>query len=93
MDACFNAFDKNLFVNDVVNVGGNQEITILELAKTIIKATGSSSEIQHLPPLPEGDMTRRLPDVSKMDALLQRPRKPLAEGIETILKNIRFIRE
>jgi UDP-glucuronate decarboxylase len=93
VDACFNAFDKNLFVNDVVNVGGNQEITILELAKTIIKATGSSSEIQHLPPLPEGDMTRRLPDVSKMDALLQRPRKPLAEGIETILKNTRFIRE
>jgi UDP-glucose 4-epimerase len=92
VDACFNAFDKNLFVNDVVNVGGNQEITILELAKTIIKATGSSSEIQHLPPLPEGDMTRRLPDVSKMDALLQRPRKPLAEGIETILKNTRFIR-
>ncbi len=93
VDACFNAFDNNLFVNDVVNVGGNQEITILELAKTIIKATGSSSEIQHLPPLPEGDMTRRLPDVSKMDALLQRPRKPLAEGIETILKNTRFIRE
>jgi UDP-glucuronate decarboxylase len=92
VDACFNAFSKNLFVNDVVNVGGNQEITILELAKTIIEATKSSSSIEHLPPLPEGDMTRRLPDVAKMDALLQRSRKPLLEGIETILKNTRFIR-
>ncbi len=50
IDACYQAFITNTYINDVVNVGGNTEITILELAKTILSITGSSSEMQHLPP-------------------------------------------
>ena len=53
-------------MNDVINIGGAQEITILELAKLIISKTNSKSKIIHLPPLPEGDMSRRMPDNSKM---------------------------
>jgi len=91
IDASYQAFITNTYINDVVNVGGNTEITILELAKTILSITGSSSEIRHLPPLEEGDMTRRLPDTTKMDALLNRPRLSLEEGIRRVLENPRYL--
>jgi len=91
VEACFNSIKNESFINDVINVGGNQEITILELAQTIINVTGSSSKIEYLPALPEGDMTRRLPDVSKMNQLLQRDKLSLEEGIRKILENSHFI--
>lgn len=91
IDASYQAFITNTYINDVVNVGGNTEITILELAKTILSITGSSSEIRHLPPLEEGDMTRRLPDTTKMDALLNRPRLSLEEGIRRVLENPHYL--
>lgn len=89
--ATTNAFNKNMFVNDVVNIGSDKEITILELAKTIIKLTGSQSEIVHLPPLPEGDMTRRQPDTTKMNQLLQHSTLSLENGLKKILNDTRFI--
>ena len=89
--ATTNAFYKNKFVNDVVNIGSDIEMTILDLAKTIIKLSGSKSKIVHLPPLPEGDMTRRMPDATKMKQLLERPFIPLEEGIKKVLANTQFI--
>ncbi len=90
IDACYAAFEKDMFINDVVNVGGNIEVTIKELAEVIIDVTKSSSTLKHLPPLPEGDMTRRLPDTTKMDQLLQRPRIKLHEGLKTLLESKSF---
>lgn len=83
--ACINALEKNLFVNDVVNIGNDATVTILELAQLIIKLTGSSSKIVHLPPLPEGDMTRRQPEITNMKQLLGRDFLPLEDGIREIL--------
>lgn len=91
VDACYRAFKEKLFVNDVVNIGGNIEMPILELAHLVKELTGSQSEIRHLAPLKEGDMTRRLPDVRKMHELLQREPLPLKEGIQRILADTRFI--
>lgn len=89
VDACYQAFVENRYVNDVVNIGGDEEIPIKELAQKIIKITGSSSSIIHLPPLAEGDMSRRLPDVSKMNELLKRPRITLEEGIKRIVNEMK----
>ncbi len=86
VDACINAMENDLFVNDVVNIGNDKAITVLELAKTIIKVTGSASKIVHLPPLPDGDMTRRQPDIANMMSLLKRELTPLEEGLSRILK-------
>ncbi|MCG9911434.1 MAG: NAD-dependent epimerase/dehydratase family protein [Flavobacteriales bacterium] len=91
VDACYRAFKEKLFVNDVVNIGGNVEIPILELARVVKKLTGSESEIKHLPALKEGDMTRRLPDTTKMRELLQREPLPLEEGIKIVLSDTRYI--
>lgn len=91
IDACVNAFRKNLVLNDVVNIGSDKEITVIDLAKLIIELTGSKSRIVHLPPLEEGDMTRRMPDISLMRQLLGREPLPLRDGLQRILKDPRFI--
>lgn len=85
--ACINAMEKNMFVNDVVNIGNDDTVTILDLAKAIIQLTGSSSKIVHLPPLPEGDMTRRQPDILNMKKLLGREFISLQDGLNVILKS------
>lgn len=85
IDTCLKAMKDNLVVNDVMNVGGENEIKIIDLARTIIKLTGSRSKIVHLPPLKEGDMVRRCPDISKMKKIINRDLLPLEEGIQRLL--------
>ncbi len=87
IDACIKALKNGIFINDVVNIGNDIELTILHLAKTIIQITGSSSPIVHLPALKEGDMTRRNPDIGKMKQLLQRELTPIEEGIKYIIQS------
>jgi UDP-glucose 4-epimerase len=85
LEATMNCLLKNMFIDDVVNIGNDQELSVLELAGTIKSITGSKSEIVHLPPLAEGDMTRRQPDIGKMRQLLNRPHTSLEEGIKKII--------
>ncbi|MBN2776627.1 MAG: NAD-dependent epimerase/dehydratase family protein [Bacteroidales bacterium] len=77
---------RDLFINDVVNIGNSIETPIIELAKQIIKITGSNSKIINLPPLDDGDMTRRLPDNKEMVSVLDRPLISLEKGINLILE-------
>lgn len=91
IDACVSAFYNDLYVNDVVNIGGNVEMPILELAKVVIRVTGSESKVIHLPALEEGDMTRRLPDTSKMQELLKREVTPFEEGLKHVIQQGQFI--
>jgi len=85
LDATVNAFMKGECINDVANIGNDVEITILELAKKIVKVSKSKSKIIHLPPLPKGDMPRRKPDVKKMKKLLGKKMITLEEGIKKII--------
>ena len=81
LDVTERILDDSLCNNEVINIGSNLEITILELAELIIKLTGSSSKIKLLPPLKDGDMKRRKPDNSKMLNILGRDLISLEEGI------------
>lgn len=89
LDACVKAMESDLIVNDVANIGNGDIVTIMELAETIIRLTNSQSKIIYLPPLEEGDMTRRQPDIAKMSQLLGRSFTPLEKGIQIILNNLR----
>lgn len=91
IEATTTAFYKNLIVNDVANIGGDIETTILELAQTIIRLTKSKSKIIYLPSLEEGDMTRRKPDTTKMKQLLHREPILLEEGLKKLLENTKYI--
>src|SRR4051812_22691365 len=91
LDATTNAFYNNLVVNDVANIGTDNEMSMLELANTIIKVTNSKSSIIHLPSLKEGDMSRRRPDVTKMRLLLQRDFTSLEQGLLQIINDHHFV--
>ena len=84
VEACMAVHREGACENDVINIGSDVETTILELARTVIRVVGSASAIEHLPPLAEGDMSRRCPDVGKMNRLLRRPLLPLEEGIRRL---------
>lgn len=53
----------------------------------MLRLTGSASTIEFMPPLAEGDMTRRCPDISKMRQLLDRPPVPLEDGIRRLVEH------
>ena len=65
-----------------VNIGTPAEFTILELARTVIRMTGSPSRIVHRP-LPQDDPVQRRPDIAlAREKLGWEPRVPLVEGLE-----------
>lgn len=86
VEACYRIFEDDIFINDVINIGGSDEVTMLDLAKVIIEKTDSKSKIIHLPPLKAGDMTRRKPENTPMIKILNRPLLSIEQGIEKILK-------
>ena len=91
VDSCVKALYENKVVNDVINIGGAKIMKVIDLANLIIEMTNSSSKIVKLPPLKEGDMTRRQPDNSKMLELLGRDLIPIREGIEKMLSDKKFV--
>jgi UDP-glucose 4-epimerase len=67
--------DSDKAIGQVFNVGNNQQITIMELAKKVIELTGSTSSIEKIAyekAYPQGfeDMQRRVPDISKIKQVL-----------------------
>jgi UDP-glucose 4-epimerase len=81
-------------INEVYNVGGTGEITIKELADTVIKETKSQSSIEYIPyekayaPGFE-DMQRRVPDISKIKQDLNwAPKKNLSQIIADVAAHI-----
>ncbi|WP_448697814.1 NAD-dependent epimerase/dehydratase family protein [Mucilaginibacter sp. AW1-3] len=86
IEATTRIFEEELYLNEVVNIGNADEVSVLQLAQTVIKLTESSSHILHLDPLEEGDMTRRQPDNSKMLKILNRNLLTIEEGINKILE-------
>jgi len=85
IDTCIKAMDADNCKNEVLNVGSDVEMSILDLAKQLIVITNSKSKIIHVPALEEGDMTRRCPDTSKMRALLGKELISLEVGIKKLI--------
>ena len=86
IDATINALSHSEYANQTINIGNDKEVTILELASLIIKLTQSKSKIIHLPPLKEGDMTRRKPDITIMKKVLGRELLSLEEGLKKVIE-------
>ena len=84
MDVVEEILNNGLVPNEVLNIGNDIEISVLELAKKIINICGSKSKIIHLPALEEGDMTRRLPDISRMKNILGKELTTIDNGIRIL---------
>jgi UDP-glucuronate decarboxylase len=73
-----------------INIGNPREFTILELAETVVKLTGTRSRIV-FKPLPSDDPRQRQPDIALARAKLGwQPKTELAEGLE---RTIRYFRQ
>ena len=76
-------------VNDPVNIGNPQELTIEQIARQIITMTGSTSQIVYKP-LPEDDPKVRKPDITRARTLLGwEPKVSLEEGLDNTIEYFR----
>jgi UDP-glucose 4-epimerase len=79
------------FKNELFNVGNDEPITINKLAKKVIKISGSSSKIVHIPyekvfSKNHGDIQKRIPDITKLREKTNfRPKKNLDDIIKDML--------
>jgi len=75
--------------NDPINIGNPHEMTIAEIATTIIRMTGSKSTLVNRP-LPEDDPKQRRPDITRARTLLGwEPKVGLEEGLTKTLDYFR----
>src|SRR3954454_23515970 len=75
--------------SDPVNIGNPREMTIKEIAETIIQMTGSTSRLVNQP-LPTDDPKQRRPDITRARTLLKwEPKVQLEEGL---VKTIEYFR-
>jgi UDP-glucose 4-epimerase len=95
IDALVKLANEPRAIGEVFNIGNTGEVTIGELATRVKTLTGSQSDIQ-LIPYDEAyeagfeDMPRRVPDISKLCALIGfRPKLELDEIIRTVIEHIR----
>src|SRR6476646_5432536 len=76
--------------NEPVNIGNPHEVTIEEIARTIIKLVGSTSQIVRRP-LPVDDPKQRRPDITRARTLLGwEPKDGLEEGL---LKTVDYFKK
>jgi dTDP-glucose 4,6-dehydratase len=74
-----------------INLGNPQEVTVLELAETIIRLTGSKSGIEHRE-LPVDDPKQRRPDITRARELLGwQPEVTLEDGLGRTLEYFRSV--
>ena len=81
-------------VGQVINIGNDEEMSILQLARLVIEMTGTKSDIRFVPyneaygPGFE-DTFRRVPSLAKLEALLgYRPRTPLRDVLAMVAEEM-----
>ncbi|PYT04404.1 MAG: nucleoside-diphosphate sugar epimerase [Acidobacteria bacterium] len=90
--ALIKLMERDEAVGEVFNIGSNEEVSIMELARRVRELTGSNSEIVTVPydeAYEEGfeDMPRRVPDISKVGALTGfRPTVTLDQILQSVIE-------
>ncbi|MFI7706004.1 NAD-dependent epimerase/dehydratase family protein [Nonomuraea sp. NPDC049480] len=95
VDGLVRLLDNDAAVGQTLNIGAADEVSIIELAKLIVEHTGSTSGIELIPyheAYQQGfeDMTRRVPDTTKIRKLTGwAPRRTLDEILTDIVQEAR----
>ncbi len=77
---------------EVVNIGAEEEYTVLEYAKIVKSLVGIDVEIVFSEALPEDDPKKRRPDITKAREVLQwEPKVSLEEGIKKTIEYLKQI--
>lgn len=76
-----NAAD-NFAPGETVNIGGDEYVSVLEMAEQLVEITGAHPYLINRLPLDKHNVTSKKPDISKAKALLHHtPRTRLAQGL------------
>ncbi len=76
---------------EIINIGSDEEHSVLEFANMVKKLTGSQSKIVFSEEMPKDDPVKRKPDISKAKEILDwEPKMSLEEGLQ---KTIEYLRE
>jgi len=93
IDGIIAMMKSNKDITGPINLGNSNEMTILELAQTVIQTTNSNSKII-FKPLPKDDPTKRKPDISLAKELLNwKPKIILKKGLKQYIKLIQRQKE
>ncbi len=85
VEGIYRALFEEKAEGEVLNLGNEDEISVLELAHTVMEVVGKECEIAFRP-LPQDDPRRRRPDIGKARRLLGwEPVTPLREGLRSTL--------
>jgi UDP-glucose 4-epimerase len=82
-------------IGQIINIGGTEEISILDLAKKIVRLSGSSSSIELIPyekvyGIDFDDMKRRVPSLDKAARLLNfKPNYGLEKSLQIIIDSMK----
>jgi UDP-glucose 4-epimerase len=96
VDGILRLLDHPDAIGDVFNVGAQGEISILDLATKVVEMTGSTSKIELIPyeqAYEAGfeDMTRRVPDTTKLEALTGwKPSRNLDDILRDTIAEVRI---
>jgi len=91
IDGLYRLMNLDKDYSNPLNFGNPNEITILELAKKVIKLTNSQSKIEYKE-LPQDDPTRRKPDISLARKLLNwSPKISLEQGLKKTVEYFRTL--
>jgi dTDP-glucose 4,6-dehydratase len=78
-------------IHDPVNIGNPRELTVLDIARLVLKLTGSQSTIEFRP-LPVDDPKVRRPDITRARTLLDwEPKVELEEALQTTITYFRSV--
>ena len=97
VEALIGLMDAEHATGEVFNIGGTEEVSILELARRIVRETGSDSEIELIPyeaafEKDFEDMQRRVPSIEKIRAAIGfEPRTPLDAIIRHVIRYQRTV--
>jgi nucleoside-diphosphate-sugar epimerase len=69
-----------------VNLGNDEELSVMEIAERVARACGTTMDAEHLPPRPE-DPQKRRPDLTYARSLGWAPSTPVEEGVR---KSVRW---
>lgn len=89
VDGIYKMLASTKLIDAPINLGNPREFTMLELAETVLKLTGSNSSIVHKE-LPQDDPQQRKPDISRAKEVLGwEPTIELEEGVQRTIEYFR----
>lgn len=92
VDDIINGFEKVMekgIDGEIYNLGGDEQITVLQLAKRVVQITRSASKIEYLPRLSH-DHHSRLPVLDKINGLGWNQQISLDEGLSLMIQDFRL---